>query len=70
LYTLARTKNTKKDLKARWWHGHLYIVGGGGDVLELRLRDNETKIAKDIGGDAIDINDAFECVNMLSKEML
>lgn len=48
----------------------LQMVLMNGDVLESWLRDNESKIVKGLGGDAIDVDDAFECMDALSKQML
>jgi ESCRT-I complex subunit TSG101 len=48
----------------------LQMVLMNGDVLESWLRDNEAKIIRGLGGDVIDVDDAFECVDALSKQMI
>lgn len=48
----------------------LQMVLMNGDILESWLRENEAKIAKGLGGDVIDVDDAFECTDALSKQML
>jgi ESCRT-I complex subunit TSG101 len=48
----------------------LQMVLMNGDVLESWLRDNQAKIARGLGGHAIDVDDAFDCVDALSKQMV